>query len=280
MNRILCSTGALIGRPNGRNYRLLQSVVQKLHCDGLEFMMYDTWYDEADRVAAYLQELPVEIPVMHCEKRIGEKISQSGETGLAEVLRLFAINCRVAGAIRAEKMVIHLWDGLTSDRNIQVNMDVYGRLSEIAAARGIDLLVENVVCNVQDPMRHWCELAGRYPEIHFVFDTKMAAFHGQTDFLYEEEYAWLWRDGHIRHYHVNDYAGGYMEWEKLRTLPPGTGNVDFEKFFDFINKIGYRGDFTVEATAFGLDGMIDTEMLNGCFDRIRGYVKDMRSGGF
>lgn len=274
MNRILCSTGALIGRPNGRNYRLLHSVVQKLHCDGLEFMMYDTWYDEAEKIVEYLQGLKIKIPVMHCEKRIGEKISQSGEKGLDEVVCLFTVNCKMAREIQAEKMVIHLWDGLTSDRNIKVNVDVYARLAEIAAAQGIDLLVENVVCNVKDPMSHWCELAEKYPEIHFVFDTKMAAFHGQTDLLYDERYAWLWRDGHIRHYHVNDYAGGYMEWEKLRTLPPGRGNVDFRKFFDFINGIGYGGDFTVEATAFGQDGIIDTEMLNGCFDRIRGYLQD------
>lgn len=273
MNRILCSTGALIGRPNGRNYRLLHPVLQDLHCDGLEFMMYDTWYDEAEKVAEYLQGLSTRIPVVHCEKRIGERISRSGETGLEEVMRLFAINCKLAGAVQAEKMVIHLWDGLTSDRNIQVNIDVYEKLAEAAAAQGIDLLVENVVCNVRDPMSHWCELAARYPKIHFVFDTKMAAFHGQTDLLYEEKYAWLWRDGHIRHYHVNDYAGGYMEWEKLRTLPPGKGNVDFRKFFEFINRIGYEGDFTVEATAFGQDGIIDTEMLNRCFDCIRGYLK-------
>lgn len=37
---ILCSTGALIGKPNGRDYRLLESLSEKLNCDGFEFMMY------------------------------------------------------------------------------------------------------------------------------------------------------------------------------------------------------------------------------------------------
>lgn len=42
MNQILCSTGALIGIPNGRDYRLLEKLSGKLNCDGYEFMMYST----------------------------------------------------------------------------------------------------------------------------------------------------------------------------------------------------------------------------------------------
>ena len=57
MNRILCSTGALIGRPNGRDYRLLEECVRRLECDGFEFMMYSTWYDQADALTAFLKEL-------------------------------------------------------------------------------------------------------------------------------------------------------------------------------------------------------------------------------
>ena len=105
------------------------------------------------------------------------------------------------------------------------------KLAEMAEAHGLDLLVENVVCNRENPMKHWCELKEKYPEIHFIFDTKMAAFHEQLDLLYEKEYEWLWKEGHIRHYHVNDYAGGYMDWKNLRTLPIGAGHVDFERFF-------------------------------------------------
>ena len=42
MREILCSTGAIIGRPNGRNYRLLEDLAKQLQCDGFELMMYDT----------------------------------------------------------------------------------------------------------------------------------------------------------------------------------------------------------------------------------------------
>lgn len=49
-HRVLCSTGAVIGRPNGRDHRLLEDFAKRLDCDGFEFMIYDTWYEKLDRV--------------------------------------------------------------------------------------------------------------------------------------------------------------------------------------------------------------------------------------
>jgi len=101
----------------------------------------------------------------------------------------------------------------------------------------------------------------------------MAAFHDQLDLLYAEESAWLWREGHICHYHVNDYGGGYKDWANLRTLPMGAGHVDFDRFFAFVRDSGYSGDFTVESTAFNGAGDHDLTMLNRQFDRIRAYLQ-------
>ena len=72
MAQILCSTGALIGRPNNRDYRILRDVCHKLNCDGFEFMMYSTWYGLEGDILKFLLELNINIPVMHCEKHIGE----------------------------------------------------------------------------------------------------------------------------------------------------------------------------------------------------------------
>lgn len=166
-------------------------------------------------------------------------------------------------------IVVHLWDGLTPDSNFQNNIAGYPRLNQIAQRYGLDLLVENVVCSVENPMKHFCELNETYPNVHFVFDTKMAAFHGQIDLLYETEYEWLWRRKQIRHFHVNDYAGGYMDWGNLRSLPIGKGKIDFKRFFDFVKKIGYDDFFTVEATAHNGAGVVDVDMLNGQFAYIR-----------
>ena len=279
MSQILCSTGALIGKPNNRDYTLLKGLAGKLECDGFEFMMYESWYDQVDRLVAVLKEFSLHIPVMHCEKHIGEAISSGGRENIEEAFRRYRINCDIAEKLGAGKLVIHLWDGITSDSHFENNLEAFGELRKIAESRGIDLLVENVVCNCENPMKHWCELAERYPEVHFIFDTKMAAFHEQLELLYREEYAWLWKNGHIRHFHVNDYGGGYMEWSKLRTLPIGAGHIDFAEFFDFIRRTGYDDTFTVEATAFSSDGIVDTEMLNRCFRRIREYLAQREHWG-
>ncbi len=64
-----------------------------------------------------------------------------------------------------------------------------------------------------------------------------------------------------------------MEWGKLKTLPIDEGHIDFDRFFDFINKVmKYDGTFTVEATAFNENGIVDIDMLNRCFFKIRQYI--------
>ena len=267
MSKVLCSTGALIGRPNGRNHRLLAEFSEKLCCDGFELMMYDTWYENLEQVIAEIQEMKLNIPVVHAEKTIGQAISIGGEEKLQEALRLFEINAAAAAKLGALKIVLHLWDGLPSDGTFENNIAAYPLLLGIAEKYHLDLLVENVVCNVQSPMKRILQLQELYPEIHFVFDTKMAAFHCELEELYNEENAALWDN--IRHYHVNDYAGGYKEWSKLATLPIGKGNIDFEQFFAFINRKGYEDTFTIEATAFDKEGRVDFEMLNRCVTIIR-----------
>ena len=74
MCEILCSTGTMIGRPNGRNFRLLETFSRQLECDGFEFMMYSSWYDEVEALIVELKAMQLYIPVMHCEKHIGEAI--------------------------------------------------------------------------------------------------------------------------------------------------------------------------------------------------------------
>ena len=266
MCKILCSTGALIGKSNDRDYKLLKDLSKKLVCDGFEFMMYSAWYDEVEALIMGLKEMQLYIPVTHCEKHIGEAISK-GE--FDEAYRRFDINCYIAREIGSESIVVHLWDGITSDANFENNIAAYNKLRDTANNYGIKVLIENVVCNQEDPMKHWCELKEQFPDIHFVFDTKMASFHSQMELLYKDEYQWLWKDKHICHYHVNDYAGGYKEWGKLRTLPIGQGYIDFDRFFEYINKIGYKETFTVEATAFDSNGVIDIHMLNKQFEFIK-----------
>lgn len=269
--RLLCSTGALIGRPNGRNFRLLENIVPKLNCDGLEFMLYSDWYTQIEELTEYLLGLNTSFPVVHCQKTVGEFIANEDEE---EALKRFSINAKLAADIGAKKLVMHLWNGIVSDSRFELNLKAYPKLKEIADGYGVDLLIENVLCNVATPFTRWEQLRRAYPDIHFIFDTKMAQFHDEYRKLFFPQYDWLFEEEHIKHYHVNDYGGGYMTWEDLRVLPVGKGKIDFKPFFNRIARIGYDDTMTVEATAFGKDGIVDTQMLNECFDNIRRMINE------
>lgn len=266
---ILCSTGALLGRANGRNFYLLEELAPRLLCDGYELMIYQDWYRREQELTAYLQQLKLTIPAVHCEKDIGKKIGEGGDELLAEAIRDYEANCRIARAAGAELLVLHLWSGLISDRQIENNLSAYPRLEVIAREHGLLLTVENVVCNRLEPMTHLKTLVERFPEVRFTFDTKNAAFHGQLEELYAPENGWLRQ--HIAHYHVNDYAGGCMEWDKFLgpVKPIGTGRLDFDPFFAHVRQSGHTGHLTVEATGFDQTGTVDTAMLNGQFAILR-----------
>jgi len=292
MNQVLCSTGALLGRPNNRDYRLLDEITSKLNCDGYEFMVYGSWYPEIDKLISSVKKLELNIPVIHAQKTLGETLCgirvEEDETGFHKYmlteqedqanfrkgLEEFKINLQVAGEFGADRMVLHLWNGLASDKNLQKNIERFGILRDMAADAGVLLMVENVVCNTNDPLNNLREVYKQYPDVSFVYDTKMAEFHRQTLDVFEDQWSWIWDEGHIRHLHINDYDGGYMDWANLRVLPIGRGHVDFETFFNGLHNCNYCGDYTVEATGFSRNREgIDCDMLNDCFGQLREYIK-------
>ena len=166
--------------------------------------------------------------------------------------------------------MLHLWSGQASDQHIERNIAAYPLLRRIAEEYGLLLTVENVLCNTRDPMTHMKTLAGAYPDIVFTFDTKMAAFHSQLEALYAPENAWLLP--HIRHFHINDYAGGHMDWANMSVKQLGQGKIDFDRFFAFVRRMGYQGDCTCEATAVNEDGTIRYDDMNASLRRIRQEV--------
>lgn len=266
MNRVLCSTGAIITRRNNRNYDLLNTIVPQIACDGLEFMMYQSWHDETVALKKVLADF--NIPVFHMTKQIGEWIS---EGNFADAEAMFRADCALAEVIGSKLLVLHLWSGQASDQHIERNIAAYPKLREIAAQHGLLLTVENVICNQRDPMTHMRTLAEAYPDIAFTFDTKMAAFHSQLDELYRPENAWLW--ARIAHFHVNDYAGGHMDWANMGVKQLGQGHIDLDRFFAFVRDMGYERDFTCEATAVNEDGKIRYDALNASLQRIKKEVQ-------
>ena len=270
MHRILCSTGALIGRPNNRDFTLLKLFHGKIACDGYEFLMYDTWYDCSDELKQFVTCFPATFPVFHVEKSVGDLISRNQVGDTEKALALFDCNCSLASALGSEKLVLHLWGGLDSDKDIAHNIACYKILRQISDSYGLTLTVENVVCNQQDPMSHMINLAKMYPDIQFTFDTKMAAFHNQIDKLYLPENRWLFQN--ISHMHINDYNGGYKEWANLKTLHIGQGWINFDQLFEQLHNVNYCGDFTLEATSFNKCGKILFEELNDSLQKMRSYL--------
>jgi len=265
MNKVLCSTGAIITRRNGRDYGLLRDIVPQLRCDALEFMMYQSWHERLDGLQKALEGF--QTPVFHMTKQIGQWIS---EDNLADAAPMFRQDCELARAIGAKLLVLHLWSGQASDQHIERNIVAYPVLRDIADKHGLLLTVENVLCNTRDPMTHMRTLADKYPDIAFTFDTKMAAFHSQQEALYAPENAWLLP--HIRHFHINDYGGGHMDWAHMHVKQLGKGHIDLDRFFAFVRQMGYEGDFTCEATAVNEDGTIRFDEMNASLDWIRKEV--------
>ncbi|WP_297430146.1 sugar phosphate isomerase/epimerase [Clostridium sp.] len=267
-SKVLCSTGAFIGRVNGRNYKLIVENAQKIHCDGFEFMLYPSWYDVIDQLVYDLKTADIAFPVVHVDKQVGEMISRNENNYIESALDLFDKNCRIAKVLGSEKLVLHLWGGIPSDRDNINNIEQFKRLNAISKSYDLLLTVENVVCNQQDPMTHLKELQRCYPNISFTFDTKMAAFHSQLQLVYENEWKWLWEGNHIRHLHINDYCGGHMNWKCLKALHIGEGNIDFDEFFTFLRSKNYSDTITVESTSMRKDGSIEIEKLNRSLDYI------------
>lgn len=290
MNKILCSTGAIIGKSNNNDYRLLREYAPKLECDGFELMMSSSWYSHIDQVIDDIKSYRLSIPVVHSQKSLGESMSgmtvrysggryneyvmteEEDRKNFEDGTSRFAANLRLAEGVGAKKMVLHLWNGVVSDKNIQKNVERFGIWKDMADKEGISLLVENVICNTHDPLHNMKLVAEAYADAGFVYDTKMAEFHGQTMKLFEPEYEWIVRQGRIKHLHLNDYGGGYMDWGNMEILPVGKGHVDFDMFLSRLMSYGYTGDCTVEATAVNENGGVDFYMLNDCFKRIRNLL--------
>ena len=201
------------------------------------------------------------IPVVHCEKGIGELLARDRAD---EAVEYFRLNCKAAEKLGAKLLVLHLWNGPISDSNIRANFAGYDKLKPITEEHGLLLTVENVVCNHSDPMTHQRKLSERGAA--FTFDTKMAAFHDQLMELFAPENEAVLKN--VRHLHINDYGGGYMDWKNLKTLHIGEGRIDFEKFFDRLPE-NYQGDFTVESTAFLQNGSVELEKLCNDLRRVK-----------
>ncbi len=155
-----------------------------------------------------------------------------------DAFRLFTGVCDAGREMGAQYYVFHGPFGVHAPlkpERIWNLADTFHRMQEIAAARGLTVLWENV---------HWCALRGPeevrtlrtlLPEIGFVLDTKQAHRAGFTPFEMLEAMG-----GQVRHVHALDVrADGSL-------CLPGEGTVDWKGLFAALRAQGFDGTVVLE----------------------------------
>ncbi len=242
-NKILCSTGAIVGRDNRWNHRLVTAYGKEIDADGFELMMVKPYYDDLGTVLDDYNKSGLSFPVIHAEKDIGIFLGGEEEDE-REGLRLFRLNCHAGKAVGAEKLVLHLWSGQRSDRYIERNLAVTEKLFAIAEEYGIALLCENVPCVMQDPLTHLAALRALHPHAAFVYDLRFGAFHGQNEAILASG---ALSDGRVAHMHVSDYVGPPHDFSSLRPIPHlGKGIIGMASLLSRIAPL-YHGSVTLES---------------------------------
>lgn len=264
---LLCSTGTMVSRYNGFDYRRairhVSSFVSEGLCDGAELMMLPFYYDKTDEVIRAFRETGVNVPVTHIEKQVGTLLSDAAaaaedDAGLAADIRaeaeeLFRLNCDTAARAGSKAAVLHLWGGLNSDSHVEYNTDALGGLIVTAEEFGLKLLVENVPCTTYDPLTNWRALGRHLSRCGLVFDTRFATFHRQAkETLSDPGIA-----ARIRHVHIGDVRGEAPDFSAIHPIyQPGDGTADFPMIAKMLRKIGYGGSVTLESPAMNGSGIV------------------------
>ncbi len=258
---ILTSTGTMVSRLNGFDYKRALREAASLCADGLssgiELMMLPVYYELYPDVIANIKANGLSAPVIHCEKEIGTMLSDAGyarsvgntaeEDALREkITELFRLNCKIGAMAESSRMVLHLWGGVNSDRYLDYNISALAALTETAKEHGIRLLIENIPSVENDPLSNWNRImdANALGENGFIFDTRFGKLHEQGEEILQTERIIPC----IEHIHISDFAGTYREFKALRPiLHPGEGSVDFPRIAELLDGMDYRNTITLES---------------------------------
>ncbi len=278
-NIILCSTGNFIGTRNNFDHTLIGKLKPELNCNGLEIFMFDYFADHPDEYEP-VSEIIIKAKnsgsvfySMHMNKRIGDLISRNESGDIDSAVRLFESNCGYAVKYGVKLLVLHLWGGIPSDKNIDVNIKMFPELKAVSDSFGLELTVENIVCNTYKPLTHMKRLWELYPDdIKFTIDTRQAEFHKSLTETCESSF--LWDNNLVSHLHINDYSGGCTDWSRLKIgVPLNSGDVDFDYFFSFLKSVNFSGSVTLERSVLYDDDNL-TLSLNNSLEFIKNGLSE------
>ena len=252
-NLILFSTGVFIDSSNNRDHTLITKMIPDLVSPGFEILVSRYFADNKDEYEKVAQDVMQAkengafFPVMHVIEEIGSLISRNGIGEIEKALHVFEHNCEYAVKFGTKLLVLHLWGGSESDKNIDVNIKTFPKLKEISDRYNLILTIENVVCNTYKPLDHMKKMWNLYGnDVKFTIDVRHAEFH--KSLVETCQSAFLWENNLVQHLHISDYGGEYMDWPKFlgNNTPITFGDVDFDYFFSFLKSINYSGSITIE----------------------------------
>lgn len=137
-------------------------------------------------------------------------------------------------------LTVHLWmdPRFVSDEAIAFKIGLLERLTERASGRGIVVCLENLSENAG----HLARVFSAVPELNLTLDL------GHAELLSKENTSFGFLAGcpaRIKHIHLHDNHGGASPHDDLH-LPVGEGKIDFQKIFQQLHAIPYRGTMTLE----------------------------------
>lgn len=272
---VYASTGAFVTRKNNRNYRLIGPVGEQMLIDGFEFLMFDSWNDEIKDIRSYLKSTGHLFPVVHMDKAIGEILSEKGEDGFEESLRLFERDLETAIAIGSKTLVLHLWNGRHSDAHFEESLPIASRFNALSKSAGITLAIENVIPKTELSVDRLLSMSRFDETLHFTYDTKMAHLKNENPLLANEKYLPLLTGGKITHFHMNDSDPNLYYDGRLQVLHMGEGTVDFDAIFALLSKTAYKGTITVESTSVERDGTPQIDKMNKTLVSVREKINSL-----
>ena len=246
--RGLASTGLVNRFPDAAPHEAIVEWFPQLEVDGLELGIGRVW--DMARVEDDLGSAGLRFATAHSDKRIGAELLDDPQAALAQLRS----NCRLAAALGATIVVLHLWELPVGDRRFEENLAILPACLDVAEAAGVTLAVETIPCSLGSPLENVRRAIERDERCRVTLDTEFLARHGQLGTALADDSLWE----RVVHLHVKDYAGRLRDPDGTRRyLIPGEGNIDFEQVFATLHQRGYRGALTLEVSAVTHDGMVD-----------------------
>ncbi|HEV2237121.1 MAG TPA: sugar phosphate isomerase/epimerase [Ktedonobacterales bacterium] len=272
---LLCSTGGFTRSTVPEGYRAIATYGPQLKVDGFEVLFYEPWTDYLDDVLAALRATGFRFPALHAEKSIGTALGTGAPADRHAALERLALNCAFAHSLGARVAVLHLWGLPESDTHYHHNLAALPDCLDVAAAHGVTLAIETILCAAADPLTRVREALERDARCRVTLDTEFLAHFGQLSAALEAD--WLWHGDIVRHVHIKDYDGRMTtEHGRRRFLQPGEGKIDFAAFFAGLRRRGYGGSLSLESSAFGPEFAVEIERTQRGLAALRALLATAR----